>query len=160
MSSSKLCFRQISKYASVEDVNLVCTELFHKLIFLELSYPNFNTWFNNKIITGILSGERILLLVYKNNELAGVSILKNTPVEQKICTLYVFPKYQSQGIGVQLFKKSMAILESDKPLLSVSQDRLSLYDKLFAYFGYDFVENYHGLYVPQKNELSFNGLLN
>lgn len=159
MLSLKQGFKRFDRDSSSQEFLLVCKSLFPRIAFLEGSYPNFRNWFHKKVIHGVTAGERILLIAHLNNAIAGFAILKNTPAERKICTLYVFPEHQSKGLGVQLFKESMAILESEKPLLSVSQDRLPIYDKLFAYFGYDFVENYQGLYVPQKNELSFNGLL-
>lgn len=126
---------------------------------LRLFYPEFNSWVSNIVIPGIIAGERSIILEYRQGDLAGLAILKDSFAEKKLCCLQVMPKFQGSGIGLSLFEKSFELLNTESPLLSISEEQRSNFAKIFKYYGFEFSETYHQYYRPLKNELSFNGLL-
>jgi hypothetical protein len=143
------------------------TSQFYKSIYsnlfdLNLVYPCFQEWFVAKVIPGAKYGSReFILSISKNHELTGIAILKNdvSNDEKKICTIKVMPNFLNAGVGIKLFERSMEILNTDKPLATVSSERILQFNKIFKYFGYKFYEKYEGLYLPNSTEYSFNGYL-
>ncbi|WP_146005523.1 GNAT family N-acetyltransferase [Erwinia sp. B116] len=126
---------------------------------LRLFYPDFSSWISNIVIPGIITGERSVILEYRNDDLAGLAILKDSDIEKKLCCLQVMPKFQGSGIGLTLFEKSFDLLNTKNPLLSVSEEQRSNFLRIFKYYGFEFGETYYQHYRPLKNEISFNGLL-
>lgn len=126
---------------------------------VRLYYPDFKSWINYTVIPGVFTGERSIILEYRQNDLAGLAILKDSPDEKKLCCLQVMPKYQGTGIGLTLFERSFCFLDTKKPLLSISEEQKNNFYKLFNYYGFEFGEEYNDYYRPLKNEFSFNGLL-
>lgn len=126
---------------------------------LEQHYPEFASWFHNKITHGVISGERSVIFEERNGIIVGFTILKHTSKEKKICTLRVTEDYQNKGLGVKLFDKSFDLLETEKPLLSVSETMLPDFNKMFNYFGFKEEQEYKGIYIPNVYEISYNGEL-
>ncbi|WP_342051589.1 MULTISPECIES: GNAT family N-acetyltransferase [unclassified Cupriavidus] len=122
-------------------------------------YPEFDKWYNQKVLPGIQSGERSIILTYSSQALSGLAIVKRTDTEKKLCCLRVVPGFQGSGSGLKLFEKAFDILETTSPLLSVAEERLSVFEKLFDYYGFELARHYRDIYRPQKSEFSFNGLL-
>ena len=149
----------VNQYTALEDISMYTSATYSFLARLRLSYPEFNKWWSNKVIPGLLNGTRSLILEIRDGKLAGVAVLKDDGLEKKICTVKVQTPYNATGIGYHLFEKSMRILDCDQPLLSVSADRILEFTRIFQKFGYEFIHAYNGLYIPQKKELAFNGEL-
>lgn len=126
---------------------------------LRLFYPEFNSWISNVVIPGIIAGERSIILEYRQDDLAGLAILKDSLAEKKLCCLQVMPKFQGSGIGLSLFEKSFELLNTKNPLLSISEEQKNNFLKIFKYYGFELGEAYHQYYRPLKTEISFNGLL-
>jgi len=127
--------------------------------FLRSSYPHFDEWFASKVLPGIYSGERTLLVEERDSVAVGLLILKHTSTEKKLCTLRVRPHFESKGLGVRLFQTAFQLLGTDRPLLSVSQPTVPKFERLFKYFGFAQEAVYQGKYMPMVDELAYNGLL-
>ena len=127
--------------------------------FLRCSYPHFDNWLTSKVLPGIHTGERTLLLELRESSVVGLLILKHTSTEKKLCTLRVRPHYESKGLGVRLFQSAFTILNTERPLLSVAQPAETKFHRLFAYFGFTKQAVYEGRYTPNVNELAYNGFL-
>jgi hypothetical protein len=127
--------------------------------FLRCSYPNFDHWLTSKVLPGIYTGERTLLIEQRESSVVGLLILKHTAIERKLCTLRVRPHYESKGLGVRLFQTAFEILETERPLLSVAQPVETKFHRLFAYFGFSKQAVYEGRYMPKVNEFAYNGFL-
>lgn len=96
-------------------------------------YPEFNSWFKNKFLTNFYKGERDILLAHNGDKLCGLSLLKRSPEENKICTFYVMPEFQGKALGSQLMDKSIEYFRGNDVLISVSNERLTeLYPVLAA----------------------------
>lgn len=123
-------------------------------------YPDFEHWVTQKVVPGIHAGERSILIAYRENQLAGFAITKDDGLEKKLCCLRVLKNFQkSHGIGIQLFERAFDELHTDKPLLSVAEERYPDFIRIFDYFGFQKAAVYKGIYRPMKYEYAFNGLL-
>lgn len=127
--------------------------------FLRSSYPNFDDWFMSKVLPGIYTGERTLIIEERGSAVVGLLILKHTATEKKLCTLRVRPEFENRGLGVRLFETAFERLGTERPLLSVSESSLPKFARIFEHFGFSQAGVYRGLYLPHIHELSFNGLL-
>jgi ribosomal protein S18 acetylase RimI-like enzyme len=124
-------------------------------------YPQFEQWMALRVMPGITAGERSILVEYRAGLLAGIAIVKDDGIEKKLCCLRVLPEFRdTRGLGVRLFDKAFDVLEEHAPLLSVTEERLSSFERIFRYFGFEIGEKYQDLYRIGKAEYSFNGSLN
>ncbi|SDA13158.1 Acetyltransferase (GNAT) family protein [Nitrosospira sp. Nsp18] len=127
--------------------------------FLRSSYPLFDQWFVSKVLPGIHTGVRTLLIEERDSMVVGLLILKHTETEKKLCTLRVRPSFESKGLGVRLFQTAFQLLGTERPLLSVSEITAPRFERLFTYFGFAQEGVYQGRYIPMVDELAYNGLL-
>lgn len=95
-------------------------------------------------------------MIQDDKDLKGVSIIKNTQEEKKICTLRVMEKYQNRGIGLRLFEKSFETLQTRFPLLSVSEEKYPDFKKIFDYYGFKLTSIKENYYRIGKKEFFFN----
>jgi predicted GNAT family N-acyltransferase len=134
-------------------------KLFDDAMFLRASYPEFDNWLLGKVVPGLHTGERTILVEQRGSETAGVLVLKHSAKERKLCTLRVRPSFEATGLGVRLFEKAFEVLGTERPLLSVSETTQPKFVRLFEHFGFLRQGSYEGLYVPMVHEFSYNGLL-
>ena len=76
--------------------------------------------------------------------------------EKKLCTLKVFDEFQNKGYGLKLFEKSFDALNTDKPFLTVSEEKYLEFEKIFKYFNFELTSVKKGLYRNNKLEYFFN----
>ena len=63
------------------------------------------------------------------------------------------------GYGLHLIDKSLELLECDKPLVSVSEDMLHQFSRIFINrYQFDMTYVHKGIYLPNKLEYQFNGI--
>ncbi|MGJ7550374.1 GNAT family N-acetyltransferase [Pseudomonas alloputida] len=122
-------------------------------------YPLFDQWLESKVLPGILSGERCILMEYYRRRFSGLAIIKDDGIEQKLCCLRVMPEFQGSGTGLRLFERAFEHLENDMPLLSIAEEQRGTFKKLFSHYGFELAKEYKSYYRPLKDELSFNGLI-
>lgn len=135
-------------------------DIYGQLADLKNEYPNFSTWFSNKVVPDVLGGKRIIVIAsdVKSKELIGVMILKNS-TEKKICTLRVVAGHRGQGIGTELIKYALDYFDGAHPLVTVPEEHFTEYDKLFKSFGFKEMYAYSGYYRQDKIEHAYNGYL-
>lgn len=125
---------------------------------LQSLYPDFDQWLTKKVRTGLDKGTRSIILSVTDGMVSGFAIVKDDPDEKKLCCLRVMDTYRHKyGIGDKLFRKSFEILDTEKPLLSISEDMLPAYHKLFEHYGFTLEGVHHEYYRPKKTEFSYNG---
>lgn len=155
----RIVLEKISVEGSPDSMDLLIGLAAADFAFLRESYPNFDFWFQRKVLPGIAAGERTVLAEIRESRLIGLAILKHSATEKKLCTLRVRPEFESRGLGVRMFESAFEILGTARPLLSVSDSSLPKFTRLFNHFGFACEAAYHGLYTPRTTEFSFNGLL-
>lgn len=121
-------------------------------------YPNFTSWYFDKVIPGVcLENDKIIIAKHKN-EIIGVSIIKDTPHEKKLRAIRIEDKFQKRGYGLYLIDHSLKLLNTDKPNLSVPEEMINEYSRIFINkykFNLDMVHK--GIYRKNKLEYEFNG---
>ena len=122
-------------------------------------YPNIDQWFISKVYSGIISGNRTILIKKKNNRILGLSILKHTAVERKLCTLYVDKKIQGKGVGTELLEESLGMLQYSHPIFTVSSKRIYEFQSLLRKFDFNLYAVYPDYYKKGLTEYVFNGYL-
>lgn len=120
-----------------------------------LYYPDFKNWFYSKVIPGVLLGERKIILEARENNIAGIAIV-NKGCEKKLATLRVGEFYKNKGLGIKLFEKSFEELRTDKPFLTVSEEKYPEFKKIFRYYGFKLTNIHYDLYRKNKKEYFFN----
>lgn len=122
---------------------------------LEDEYPDFQKWYFDKVfdIETLPNSRSIIICEYKS-EICAVSILKSG--EKKICTFRVAEKFQGLKIGSNLMKNSIEILKTPKPLITVSEDKILQFKKIFSNFDFNLFKEYNNYYNNYKIEYSYN----
>ena len=109
-------------------------------------YPNFDTWLNFTFRRNISSGERNIVLATDGTNILGLSLLKKTQEENKICTFYVPKQYRGMNIGNELMNKSLTILDSQDSFITVADERHSELKPLLSSNGFRLTKSISSLY--------------
>jgi len=149
-------YQVFNEFLAAKVLNFTIDKIYYELKEAELLYPNFQKWFYNKVIPDVLQDKRKILLEIRNNEIAGIAIIKNSIEEKKLCTLRVTNKYQNKGIGLRLFERAFEELDTSKPFLTVSEEKYKEFEKIFKYYGFELTNKIKDYYRKGKNELFFN----
>ena len=136
-------------------------ELYQKIgeLILPLKevYPNITQWYETTFLPDFKNGGRKIVLAYnKQNTLIGAALLKNTEEEKKICCLLVREDYRRQGIGRNLMQKSLGILHTETPLITVSDSNLKYMQPLLDEYHFKFSFRRKGVYREENTENYFN----
>ena len=91
--------------------------------------------------------------VYK---LSGCALLKNTPEEKKLCCLFIDPKYRKLGIASKLVENSFELLNTDKPLMTVSENNLGQLSGLIKKYGFELTSVKESVYKKGIKEYFYN----
>lgn len=89
-------------------------------------------------------------------KLAGCVLLKNEPEEKKLCCLFVDPNYRGQKIASKLIENSFELLNTTKPLMTVSQQNLGMLQKLIDRYGFELTSVKESIYKPGVKEYYYN----
>ena len=152
------------KDASLQRVNLFSFEeplriselILSQLTFLNIDYPNFNDWYNKKVLPGVRLKQREVIVYIIKSRLAGICILKNDHQEKKISTVRVFPEFRHYGIGTEIFRDAFDRLGTAKPVATVSEARYPELAKLMRKYNFKLSDK-NNLYMRNNNdELFFN----
>lgn len=130
------------------------------LCFLKQDYPNFRKWYRQTVIPGLATGKRQIYAAAPEKDtqaLAGLVILKDTPEQKKICTLYVDEPYRGMGLGDMLLDHAISQLGVSHPLITVSDRHQKAFTALFRRFGFRLFNRYAGYYNHNIIEYSYNG---
>lgn len=137
------------------------------------SYPGHLKWLNETFIGGLWKQERAysfavdfgnkILFPYgdcfdrvSTYKLAGCSLLKNTPEEKKICCLFIDPQYRKQGIASKLITDSFELLGTTKPLITVSENNLSMLEPIIKKYNFELTDVKNSVYRKGVKEYYYN----
>ena len=138
---------------SVQLVNQISyPSLKHFLSDVSFLYPEFDSWLNFKV----RRFERDIVIAHDGNQLAGVSILKNSDGEKKISTFYVAPHFRGQMLGQVLMAKSLQFLDSEETFITVSEERNRELVPLLNSSGFKLKRIVPNLYRTGKKELFYS----
>jgi len=142
------------------NINLLNTyAIYFNNIYIRLSsaeqfYPDFKSWYYGKVVPDIINNKRDIIFESRNNKIVGLSLIKYE--EKKLCTLKVFEEYQNKGYGLKLFEKSFEALDTDKPFLTVSEEKYIEFKKVFKFYDFKITDIKQDFYRDDKLEYFFN----
>ena len=117
-------------------------------------YPGFNDWFN-KVVREFADGRRSFILAKSQNKIAGMSILKHSEEENKLCTFWVNPEFRCQHIASKLLTMSLDCFEGKEPSISIPESRLGEFRFLIDRRNFVCNNVVHGLYRENMKEYFF-----
>lgn len=106
------------KYDDTSELELVRKSL----IGLRQCYPEFNDWYNTKVVPKLKTGTRKIFLATHDLEFSGALILKDDGKEKKVCTLFVNPKNRFRHIGSDFLRIASEELETYKLPITISDE--------------------------------------
>lgn len=97
-----------------------------------------------------------MIIAEENHQIIGVLLAKKG-IEDKLRCIRVRPEYINKGVGCQLIDRALRNLSNDKPVVSVSEELIHNYSKIFVN-RYDFIldDVQRGTYRDNKLEYFFN----
>lgn len=121
------------------------------------TYPGHAQWFNDKFMPGLRNNDgRAYCFAVSGPRLTGVSLLKNTADEKKICCLFVSPDCRRMGVASKLMQDSIAMLRTQKPLITISNNNLEQLQPLINRFGFELSRTQAGAYRSDLVEYFYN----
>jgi hypothetical protein len=129
------------------------------LSHLEHMYPGFKKWFWHTVLPGLDDGTRRMFIKEHESKIIGVVIAKSNCDERKLCTVWVDPGFLGHGLGKDLMRSAMEWLNTDQPTISVPEERLSEFRRIFATWGFRLTQTLDSYYRPGRLEYIFNGAL-
>lgn len=160
MNTKKLQFEYIY-YSNLESLQMEYQiNVFNFLHSLNYEYPSFDKWyrslFNNDYS---IKNDREIILCKYGESIVGITILKKTEYEDKICTLRVGEGFQKNGVGRKLLELGINYMENDKPIISLDKRREHEFEKLLKHYGFKLEQEKPRYYKLFSTELVYNGEL-
>ena len=100
-------------------------------------YPGYCQWYYGKNIPRIIKGEGEMIFYLDGFIVTGLSVMKKTLEELKICTLLVNPDYREQGISPLLLEDSFDYLGTSKPVITIAEKNLDPFSKIIDAYGWE-----------------------
>lgn len=89
----------------------------------------------------------------------GFAVLKKTDEERKICLFHISSRERFKGYGRQLFQACLDYLETDTPLMTISEERKEEFHGLLDHYQFQLTQELCGYYVQNRMEYVFNDYL-
>jgi hypothetical protein len=126
------------------------------LLPLSEDYPDFELWFRTKVVPGLHLGTRRIFRIERKGDLVGIGIAKREESEKKICTVRIAQRYFGRGLGLKIFDGCLSWLDTDRPYLTVSEQKLPMFHRIFESYGFTQTSSQRGRYIPLITEFSYN----
>lgn len=152
----------LAEGVSEEEIMRICDELYMMTDFICEDYPKHKSWFYQKHLPATLvpnSGRDIIFAYDKQGTTHGTAFIKEDETEKKICTLFVSPEARGLGVGTLLVEKAIEILGTTKPMITLAEYKLPMFEGLIKKYGWEKTEEVTGLYNDKYKELVYNGSL-
>ncbi len=118
-------------------------------------YPGFKEWLYFTFRPEYFLGKRSILIATSEGSLAGMSLLKKTSDENKICTFFVNPFFRENKIGTEMMKRSLDHFKGDRTLISVSEERKEELYPTLSSAGFELSHSMNGFYRAGTKELFY-----
>lgn len=105
-------------YFKLSELTKLEQQMYYNCIYLflmeaNIQHPEFSAWYSGLFTDDLrLKPEYEIVICEKEYEIAGVTILKSTKEEAKICTVYVAGQYRHNGLGRRLMELSIENMTS------------------------------------------------
>ena len=119
----------------------------------KLQYPEYYKWYYQTNIPRILDGEGEAIFYLDGFQIVGLSMLKRTEDESKICTFLIDEEYRKKGYSKMILEDSYDYLGTERPLITIPEKRLDEFSKIIEAYGWVPTETTDEYYSP---EIVFN----
>jgi len=119
-------------------------------------YPEFATWFDRKVCSGVETGSRKVFACLNQDIFLGIAIAKRSNQERKLSTLWVSPHARTQRIALQLANSAFLWMETKRPTFTVPEERIGEFRGLLRTWHFTQVMTAKDLYRKEKLEYVFN----
>lgn len=158
---------QVRKWAMKEIGIKAKIKIFNYLRDLGDNYPEFDKWYFEKVISEVEEndGKRDIIIALNNSpnsmdiSIVGIAILKRTENEKKICTIRIHEDFRNQGFGQRLFEECFEYLNTRRPIISISEDRLDMFENIITKYNFILKQKLSSYYRDGLTEYVFNGEL-
>lgn len=146
---------------SEEKILALCGKLYDMTDFISEDYPKHKTWFYTKHLPETMdeSSGRDIIYAHNGYDIFGTSFIKKDEQEKKICTLFVDESARGLGVGTKLVEKSMDVLGTTKPMITLADYKLPMFSGLIKKYEWEQTQVVKGLYNDRSLELVYNGIL-
>jgi hypothetical protein len=134
------------------------SDVWQHLSHLEDRYPNFRSWYYDKVIPGAFEGKRCLLACLAGENLLGIAIAKRGE-EEKLCTLWVCQEARAVGVANIIAQRAFDWIGTSRPLFTVPEEQIPFFRGLLRRWNFDQTQKIAGYYRQGKVEHIFNGHL-
>lgn len=138
-------------------------EVFDLIKDLNQYYPKFNSWYWDKVIPGVYTGNDKIIIAKQKHEIIGISIIKknneNSNSENKLRALRIIPRLQNKGTSLimKLIDESFKQLDDPIPVFSIAEEMMKDMSRILVNrYGADLTQVYNSLYRKGKIEYGFN----
>ena len=128
-------------------------ELYLLTDYNKLQYPDYYQWYFRTNIPRIIEGSGEAIFYLDGFEIVGLSMLKKTEEEAKICTLLINEDYRKKGNSSIILEDSFAFLGTEKPIITIPEKRLDEFSKIIEAYGWEESSKTNEYYTP---EIIFN----
>ena len=119
-------------------------------------YPEYFKWFYKTNVPRVFDGSGEMIFYLDGLEVAGLTILKKTIEEAKICTFMINEDYRKKGYSKILLEDAFSYLGTDKPIITVPTNRLKEFQSIIDSYNWEEVKR-HNEYFTE--EVVFNRAL-
>lgn len=155
-----LIFSELIKRENVSLVVSLLNQVLIETVKYKNDYPNYEEWFWDKQVRGLFDGNRDIIVAIKNNKVIGISNIKNTLEEKKICTLTVDKRYRMKTVGSKLVDISTLMLGTTTPVITMSMDKLSDFSGIIKKYNWEITGVKKELYKEDVYEVIINDFCN
>ena len=117
--------------SSMRDKNFsrAANEIYLLTDYNKHQYPGYFKWYYQTNIPRILSGEGEAIFYLDGFQIVGLSMLKRTDDEAKICTFFIDEEYRKRGYSSLLLEDSFGYLGTESPIITIPENRLDEFSK-------------------------------
>ena len=115
----------------------------------KLQYPEYYKWYYQTNIPRILDGEGEAIFYLDGFQIVGLSMLKRTNDEAKICTFFIDEEYRKRGYSSLLLEDSFGYLGTESPIITIPENRLDEFSKIIEAYGWVPTETTDKYYSPE-----------
>lgn len=151
-----IIFSELIKRENVSLVVSLLNQVLIETVKYKNDYPNYEEWFWDKQVRGLFDGNRDIIVAIKNNKVIGISNIKNTSEEKKICTLTVDKRYRMKTVGSKLVDISTLMLGTTTPVITMSMDKLSDFSGIIKKYNWEITGVKKELYKEDVYEVIIN----
>lgn len=137
--------------SSMEGKNFsrAANEIYLLTDYNKLQYPEYFKWYYQTNIPRILSGEGEAIFYLDGFQIVGLSMLKRTDDEAKICTFFIDEEYRKRGYSSLLLEDSFGYLGTESPIITIPENRLDEFSKIIEAYGWVPTETTNKYYSPE-----------